>query len=123
MSIRVGSVFAGVFYVIFGLIWIAMTSSMSVGPGAMFSVPIDIHVADLHTALAQITAAVAQSNSSIVGVSMSEEDEPEKLVRLTILVRDKGHLMHVMRTIGQCPVVMKVKRVLEAGLPPKKKKG
>ena len=92
-------------------------------PGAMFSVPIDIHVADLHTALAQITAAVAQSNSSIVGVSMSEEDEPEKLVRLTILVRDKGHLMHVMRTIGQCPVVMKVKRVLEAGLPPKKKKG
>ena len=37
MSIRVGSVFAGVFYVIFGLIWIAMTSSMSVGPGAMFS--------------------------------------------------------------------------------------
>ena len=37
MSIRVGSVFAGVFYIIFGLIWIAMTSSMSVGPGAMFS--------------------------------------------------------------------------------------
>ena len=37
MSIRVGSVFAGVFYVIFGLIWIAMTSSMSVGPGALFS--------------------------------------------------------------------------------------
>ena len=37
MSIRVGSVFAGTFYVIFGLIWIAMTSSMSVGPGALFS--------------------------------------------------------------------------------------
>ena len=92
-------------------------------PGAMFSVPIDIRVADMHTALAQITAAVAQSNSSIVGVSMTEEDDPEKLVRLTILVRDKGHLMHVMRTIGQRPVVMKVKRVLEAGLPPKKKKG
>lgn len=91
-------------------------------PGAMFSVPIDIRVADLHTALAQITAAVAQSNSSIVGVSMSEEDDPDKLVRLTILVRDKGHLMHVMRTIGQRPVVIKVKRVLESGLPPKKKK-
>ena len=30
--------------------------------------------------------------------------------------------MHVMRTIGQRPVVIKVKRVLESGLPPKKKK-
>ena len=88
----------------------------------MFSVPIDIRVADLHTALAQITAAVAQSNSSIVGVSMTEEDDPEKLVRLTILVRDKGHLMHVMRTISQQPLVRKVKRALESGLSIKAKK-
>ena len=91
-------------------------------PGAMFSVPLDIRVVDLRTALAQITAAVASSNSSIVGVSMTEEDDPDRLVRLTILVRDKGHLMHVMRTIGQQPVVVKVKRVFESGLPPKKKK-
>lgn len=38
MSVKAGSVFAGIFYIIFGLIWIAMTSSMTVGPGALFSV-------------------------------------------------------------------------------------
>lgn len=38
MSVKVSSVFVGVFYIIFGVIWISMTASMSVGPGALFSI-------------------------------------------------------------------------------------
>ena len=34
-----------------------------------------------------------------------------------IQVRDRGHLMHVMRTIRQNANVEQVKRVFEAGIP------
>lgn len=37
MSIRVSSVFAGVFYIIFGVIWMSMTLSMPSGFGILFS--------------------------------------------------------------------------------------
>ena len=37
MSIRVSSVFAGVFYIIFGVIWMSMTLSIPSGFGILFS--------------------------------------------------------------------------------------
>lgn len=37
MSVKAGGVFAGVFYIIFGVIWISMTLSMPSGFGILFS--------------------------------------------------------------------------------------
>ena len=37
MSVKAGGVFAGVFYIIFGVIWMSMTLSMPSGFGIMFS--------------------------------------------------------------------------------------
>ena len=42
-------------------------------------------------------------------------------MHVTVLVRDKNHLIHVMRTIRQNDVVIKVKRSLEEGVSTKKK--
>ena len=38
MSGKFGGVFAGFFYIVFGLVWIFMTASMPVGPGPILSV-------------------------------------------------------------------------------------
>ena len=38
MSGKFGGVFAGFFYIVFGLVWISMTASMPVGPGPILSV-------------------------------------------------------------------------------------
>ena len=69
-----------------------------------------------NSSLALIVASVAEANSSITGV-MIDEDGEDKFVRITVQVRDRGHLMHVMRTIKQTANVEQVKRVFEAGLP------
>ena len=37
MSVKAGSVFAGIFYIIFGVIWMSMTLSMPSGFGILFS--------------------------------------------------------------------------------------
>ena len=37
MSVKAGGVFAGVFYIIFGVIWMSMTLSMPSGLGILFS--------------------------------------------------------------------------------------
>lgn len=37
MSVKAGGVFAGVFYIIFGIIWMSMTLSMPSGFGILFS--------------------------------------------------------------------------------------
>lgn len=37
MSVKAGGVFAGVFYIIFGVIWMSMTLSMPSGFGILFS--------------------------------------------------------------------------------------
>ena len=83
---------------------------------ASFAVPLEIHVRDPNSSLALIVASVAEANSSITGV-MIDEDGEDKFVRITVQVRDRGHLMHVMRTIKQTANVEQVKRVFEAGLP------
>ena len=44
-------------------------------------------------------------------------EDAQKFIRITIQVRDRGHLMHVMRTIRQNANVEQVKRVFEAGIP------
>ena len=83
---------------------------------ANFAVPLEIRVEDPHASIAQVATSVAEANSSIVGMMIDDEDA-QKFIRITIQVRDRGHLMHVMRTIRQNANVEQVKRVFEAGIP------
>ena len=89
--------------------------------GTLFPVPLDVSVNNPRAALAQIITSVAQANSSITGISMPDDEEKATIVRITVQVRDTGHLMHVTRTINQLPIVSKVKRAFEAGLAPSQK--
>ena len=86
-----------------------------------FAVPLEIRVQNPNASIALIATSVAEANSSIVGVVIDDEGE-QKFVRITVQVRDRGHLMHVMRTIKQNANVEQVKRVFEAGLPPERRR-
>ena len=78
--------------------------------------PFEIRVEDPHSSIAQVATSVAEAISNIVGMMIDDEDA-QKFIRITIQVRDRGHLMHVMRTIRQNANVEQVKRVFEAGIP------
>lgn len=88
---------------------------------ANHAVPIDLLVTDQNVALGSVASAIAEANSSIIGVVFYEKGE-DKYLRLTLQVRDKGHLMYVMKTIKKNDVVLQVKRALEAGAPHKANK-
>lgn len=88
--------------------------------GAHFSVPLEVRVKDAHAGLANVAAAVSEANSSITAVTLDEIGS-ERIIHVTVLVRDKNHLIHVMRTIRQNDVVLKVKRSFEEGVATKKK--
>ena len=77
---------------------------------------------DAHAGLATVATAIAQAKSSITAITL-EETKPDPTVRVTALVRDRNHLVHVMRTVRQTDVVLKVRRVLEEVRRSEKKDG
>ncbi len=81
---------------------------------ANFAVPLEVQVTDAHAGLATVATSVARANSNIVGIVLDEGGR-EPVVRITVQVRDRDHLVHVMRTIRQNSVVLKVKRLFEEG--------
>lgn len=78
-------------------------------PNAHFSAPLMIRVTDSHAGIAAVATAVSEANSSITALSL-EEDKKEHVVKVTVQVRDRDHLGHVMRMIRQNEAVLKVKR-------------
>ena len=90
--------------------------------GAHFAVPLEVRVKDAHAGLATVATAIAQAKSSITAITL-EETKPDPTVRVTALVRDRNHLVHVMRTVRQTDVVLKVRRVLEEVRRSEKKDG
>ena len=83
---------------------------------ANFAVPLEIRVEDPRSSIAQTATSVAEARSSIIGMVIDDENV-QKFIRITVQVRDRGHLMHVIRTIKQNANVAQVKRVFEAGMP------
>lgn len=77
---------------------------------ANFAAPLEIRVADPRTSIAQVATSVAEAKSSIIGMTIDDESA-QKYIRITVQVRDRGHLMHVIRTIKQNANVEQVKRV------------
>lgn len=81
-------------------------------PGSVFAVELAVTVTDAHAGLATVATSVAEANSSIIGLALSDE-EPFPVVTVTVQVRDSNHLIHVMRTLRQNDAVKKVKRVMD----------
>lgn len=88
---------------------------------ANHAVPVDILVTDQNAALASVATSIAEANSSIIGVVFYTIGDKSYL-RLTLQVRDRGHLMYVIKMIKQNAVVIQAKRVWEAGAPVKSQK-
>lgn len=85
---------------------------------ANHAVPVDILVTDQNAALGAVASTIAEANSSIIGVVFYDKGE-EKYLRLTLQVRDRGHLMYVIKMIKKNSVVVQAKRVFEAAAPHK----
>ena len=108
--------------------------------GAHFAVPLEIWVDDKNAGLAAVATAVSEAKSSLSAVTLEDTpaaqarnpfklderaDKPAKggskaaaqpsgpVVKATVQVRDRDHLVHVVRTIRQCAAVRKVKRLLD----------
>ena len=80
---------------------------------AQFVVPLEVKVKDAHAGLATAATKVGLANSSIVGIALDESNPDEPIVRINVQMRDKSHLMHVIRTIKDDDVVLKVRRLSE----------
>lgn len=74
-----------------------------------YPVPLLVKTNDRTGALAMITTHVAKSKSSIIGMNFGTENH----ISITVLVRDTGHLMHVIREIKEISQVQQVKRLFE----------
>jgi guanosine-3',5'-bis(diphosphate) 3'-pyrophosphohydrolase len=60
--------------------------------------------------LAQLAAAVAQSQSNIERVDYLDRDVNAAVLRFNIQVRDRNHLAEVMRRLRRLNVVVSVRR-------------
>ncbi len=79
MSVKVGGVLAGVFYIIFGLAWISITLSAPVGPGVFFSLVGVIVIAyGLYIIVkSRRHEGFKPEESRIPGFEVPHENEPE----------------------------------------------
>ena len=76
-----------------------------------FIVEIRVDVADQRGMLAIVAAAIGDSDSNIVNVSIEEQDGLSNALHFTITVRDRSHLAHVMRRIRNITAVMRISRI------------
>ncbi len=84
--------------------------------GAHFAVPLAVLVKDAHAGLAAAATAAVEADSGISAAALDETDG-SPLIRMTVQVRDKSHLIHVMRSIRRSDAVIRVKRLLGEGAP------
>ena len=80
---------------------------------AHFSVPLEISVTDERAAIAAIAAELAKAGSSIVGVNLEDDRNASERLHLTIQVRSRLHLMHIMRGLRHLSTVTAVARRLD----------
>ena len=76
----------------------------------MFSVNLEVSVANERGALARIAVAIAEVESNIMNVSMQDEDAAQAQIYFKLQVRDRHHLARVMRILRRVPQVSRVVR-------------
>jgi RelA/SpoT family (p)ppGpp synthetase len=78
----------------------------------LFSSEIRIEVVNKMGMLAQVAAAIADTQTNIAHVSLTSSDGDTSIINFELQVRDRKQLARVMRIIRNMPDVMKVTRTL-----------
>ncbi|HEX9772375.1 MAG TPA: bifunctional (p)ppGpp synthetase/guanosine-3',5'-bis(diphosphate) 3'-pyrophosphohydrolase, partial [Steroidobacteraceae bacterium] len=90
--------------------WVPVTWQASAD--RLFHVEIKIEVSNRMGVLAQVAAAIAETQSNIDRVSVVERDSDSSTLIFELLVHDRKHLARVIRAIRGMPEVLRVIRTL-----------
>jgi GTP diphosphokinase / guanosine-3',5'-bis(diphosphate) 3'-diphosphatase len=90
--------------------WIPVTWQASAD--RLFHVEIKIEVSNRMGVLAQVAAAISETQSNIDRVSVVERDSDSSTLIFELLVHDRRHLARVIRAIRGMPEVLRVTRTL-----------
>jgi RelA/SpoT family (p)ppGpp synthetase len=90
--------------------WIPVTWQASAD--RLFHVEIKVEVTNRMGVLAQVAAAISQTQSNIDRVSVVERDSDSSTLIFELLVHDRKHLARVIRAIRGMPEVLRVLRTL-----------
>lgn len=93
--------------------WMAADWKEDIASDARFPVPVELEVTDGRSALAGVAAELAKAGSAIVGVNMNDNGKTDNKLRLMIQVKDRVHLLHVLRMVRQLPTVTSAARCLD----------
>ena len=93
--------------------WMAADWKEDIASDARFPVPVELEVTDERAALAGVAAELAKAGSAIVGVNMTDNGKTDNTLRLMIQVKDRVHLLHVLRMVRQLPTVTSAARCLD----------
>ena len=93
--------------------WMAEDWKEDIASDARFPVPVELEVTDERSALAGVAAELAKAGSAIVGVNMNDNGKTDNKLRLMIQVKDRVHLLHVLRMVRQLPTVTSAARCLD----------
>ena len=93
--------------------WMAADWKEDITSDARFPVPVELEVTDERAALAGVAAELAKAGSAIVGVNMNDNGKTDNKLRLMIQVKDRVHLLHVLRMVRQLPTVTSAARCLD----------
>ena len=93
--------------------WMAADWKEDIASDARFPVPVELEVTDERAALAGVAAELAKAGSAIVGVNMNDNGKTDNKLRLMIQVKDRVHLLHVLRMMRQLPTVTSAARCLD----------
>ena len=93
--------------------WMAADWKEDIASDARFPVPVELEVTDERSALAGVAAELAKAGSAIVGVNMNDNGKTDNELRLMIQVKDRVHLLHVLRMVRQLPTVTSAARCLD----------
>ena len=93
--------------------WMAADWKEDIASDARFPVPVELEVTDERAALAGVAAELAKAGSAIVGVNMNDNGKTDNKLRLMIQVKDRVHLLHVLRMVRQLPTVTSAARCLD----------
>ena len=93
--------------------WMAADWKEDIASDARFPVPVELEVTDERAALAGVAAELDKAGSAIVGVNMNDNGKTDNKLRLMIQVKDRVHLLHVLRMVRQLPTVTSAARCLD----------
>ena len=90
--------------------WVPVTWQASAD--RLFHVEIKVEVSNRMGVLAQVAAAISETQSNIDRVSVVERDSDSSMLTFELLVHDRRHLARVIRAIRSMPEVLRVLRTL-----------